>query len=47
MSMEWFNRVTGELQDHLNSICEEYDKVGQLTIDQSAKHPRVEFFVET
>jgi hypothetical protein len=45
--MEWFNRVTGELQDHLNSICEEYDKVGQLTIDQSAKHPRVEFFVET
>ena len=47
MSLEWFNRVTGELQDHLNSICEEYDKVGQLTIDQSAKHPRVEFFVET
>ena len=47
MSMEWFNRVTGELQDHLNSICEEYDKVGQLTIDQSAKHPRIEFFVET
>ena len=47
MSMEWFNRVTSELQDHLNSICEEYDKVGQLTIDQSAKHPRVEFFVET
>jgi hypothetical protein len=45
--MEWFNRVTSELQDHLNSICEEYDKVGQLTIDQSAKHPRVEFFVET
>lgn len=47
MAMEWFNRVTSELQDHLNSICEEYDKVGQLTIDQSAKHPRVEFFVET
>ena len=47
MSMEWFNRVTSELQNHLNSICEEYDKVGQLTIDQSAKHPRVEFFVET
>jgi hypothetical protein len=45
--MEWFNRVTSELQNHLNSICEEYDKVGQLTIDQSAKHPRVEFFVET
>ncbi|WP_108586638.1 hypothetical protein [Paenisporosarcina sp. OV554] len=47
MSMEWFNRVTGELQDHLNSICEEYDQIGQMTIDQSAKHPRVEFFVET
>ena len=45
--MEWFNRVTGELQDHLNSICEEYDQIGQMTIDQSAKHPRVEFFVET
>lgn len=47
MSMEWFNRVTSELQDHLNSICEEYDQIGQMTIDQSAKHPRVEFFVET
>lgn len=47
MSTEWFNRVTAELQDHLNSLCDEYDKVGQMTIDQSAKHPRIEFFVET
>ena len=47
MSMEWFNRVTGELQDQLNSICEEYDQTGHMTINQSAKHPRIEFFVET
>lgn len=47
MSMEWFNRVTAELQDHLKSICDQYEKVGHMTIDQSAKHPRVEFFVET
>ena len=47
MSMEWFNRVTSELHDHLNSICEEYDQVGHMMIDQSAKHPRIEFFVET
>jgi len=47
MSMEWFNRVTSELQDHLNSICEEYDQTGHMTINQSAKHPRIEFFVET
>ena len=30
MSMEWFNRVTGELQDHLNSICEKYEKIGHM-----------------
>lgn len=47
MSMEWFNRVTSELQDHLKSICEEYDQTGHMTINQSAKHPRIEFFVET
>ena len=47
MSMEWFNRVTSELHDHLNSICEEYDQVGHMKIEQSAKHPRIEFFVET
>ena len=47
MSMEWFNRVTSELHDHLNSICDKYDQVGHMSIDQSAKHPRIEFFVET
>jgi hypothetical protein len=47
MSMEWFNRVTSELHDHLNSICDQYDQVGHISIDQSAKHPRIEFFVET
>lgn len=47
MSMEWFNRVTGELEDHLKSICEKYDQTGHMTIDQSAKHPRIEFFVDT
>ncbi|KKK38503.1 hypothetical protein WQ57_07810 [Mesobacillus campisalis] len=47
MSMEWFDRVTGELQDHLESICEDYDQTGHMSIDRSAKHPRIEFFVET
>jgi len=45
--MEWFNRVTNELQDQLNSICEQYDQIGQMTIDRGAKHPLIEFFVET
>lgn len=45
--MEWFNRVTTELHDHLNSICEEYDQMGHMLIDHSAKHPRIKFFVET
>ena len=47
MSLEWFDRVCGDLQDHLESICEEYDQVGQMTIERSAKHPRIEFYVET
>ncbi|MFJ7726982.1 hypothetical protein ACIQXV_12540 [Neobacillus sp. NPDC097160] len=47
MSLEWFDRVCAELQDHLESICEEYDQVGQLTIERAAKHPRIEFFVDT
>ncbi|WHY75522.1 hypothetical protein QNH20_15375 [Neobacillus sp. WH10] len=46
MSLEWFDRVCGELQDHLESICEEYDQVGQMTIERAAKHPRIEFFVD-
>lgn len=47
MSLEWFDRVTSELQDHLESICEKYDQAGQMSIERSSKHPRIEFFVET
>ncbi|WP_040208811.1 hypothetical protein [Neobacillus jeddahensis] len=47
MSLEWFDRVSAELQEHLESICEEYDQVGQMTIERAAKHPRIEFFVDT
>jgi hypothetical protein len=47
MSLEWFDRVSGELQDHLESICEKYDQVGHMTIERGAKYPRIEFFVET
>ncbi|MET0785131.1 MAG: hypothetical protein ABWX61_03525 [Paenisporosarcina sp.] len=47
MALEWFNRVTGELQEQLESICEEYDQIGHMTIDQSTKHPRIEFYVDT
>ncbi len=47
MNLEWFDRVCAELQEHLESICEEYDQVGQLTITKAAKHPRIEFFVDT
>jgi len=46
MNLEWFDRVSGELQDHLTSICEKYDQEGQMSIDRGAKHPRIEFFVE-
>jgi hypothetical protein len=47
MSIEWFDRVSGELQEHLESICDKYDQVGHMSIDRGAKHPRIEFFVET
>jgi len=46
MNLEWFDRVSGELQDHLTSICEKYDQEGHMSIDRAAKHPRIEFFVE-
>ncbi|WP_100407935.1 hypothetical protein [Bacillus solitudinis] len=46
-TIEWFDRVSGELQDHLTSICEKYDQAGHMSIDKAAKHPRIEFFVET
>lgn len=47
MQLEWFDRVSGELQDNLESICDKYDQVGHMSIDRGAKHPRIEFFVET
>jgi hypothetical protein len=47
MNLEWFDRVSEELQDHLESICNKYDQVGQMNIDRGARHPRVEFYVET
>lgn len=47
MSLEWFDRVSGELQDHLESICAKYDQVGHMTIERGAKFPRMEFYVET
>lgn len=47
MSMEWFDRVSSELQEHLESICEQYDQEGHMSIDRGAKHPRIEFFVES
>lgn len=46
MSMEWFDRVVGELQDHLESICEKYDQDGQMAVERGSKHPRIEFFME-
>ncbi|MGM7724629.1 hypothetical protein [Metabacillus sp. Hm71] len=46
MSIEWFDRVCGELQDQLESICEKYDQIGHMSIDRGAKHPRIEFYVE-
>lgn len=47
MSLEWFDRVSGEIQDHLESICAKYDQVGNMTIERGAKYPRIEFFIET
>ncbi|WP_203362727.1 hypothetical protein [Bacillus sp. REN10] len=47
MALEWFERVSEELEEHLESICEKYDQVGHMTVDRAAKHPKIEFFVET
>ncbi len=46
MSMEWFDRVCSELQDSMESICDQYDEFGHITIDRAAKHPRIECFIE-
>ncbi|WP_100402683.1 hypothetical protein [Bacillus sp. FJAT-42315] len=47
MSLEWFDRVSEELQEHLEAICEKYDQIGHMTVDRASKHPKIEFFVET
>lgn len=46
LSLEWFDRVSGELQEYLESICEEYDEIGHITIDRASKHPKMDFYVE-
>ena len=46
MDLEWFDRVCGELQDSLESICSKYDEKGGLGIERGAKHPRIDFFIE-
>ncbi|WP_010649913.1 hypothetical protein [Oceanobacillus massiliensis] len=47
MQLEWFDRVCGELQDSLNSICEKYDENGRMIIERGAKHPRIDFFTDS
>ena len=47
MALEWFDRVCGELQDSLDSICSKYDESGGMSIERGARHPRVDFFTES
>ena len=47
MALEWFDRVCGELEDSLDSICSKYDENGGMSIERGAKHPRVDFFTES
>ncbi|WP_428911495.1 hypothetical protein [Niallia sp. Krafla_26] len=47
MNLEWFDRVCGELQDSLESICDKYDENGGMSIERGAKHPRIDFFVDS
>ncbi|MCK1992141.1 hypothetical protein GW626_17455 [Peribacillus muralis] len=46
MTLEWFDRISGELQDHLTSICDEYDSNGSMIVERGSKHPRIEFYTE-
>jgi hypothetical protein len=46
MNLEWFDRVCGELQDSLESICGKFDQNGAMSIERGAKHPRIDFFTE-
>ena len=43
MDLEWFDRVCGELQDSLDSICSKYDENGRMSIERGAKHPTIDF----
>ena len=43
MNLEWFDRVCGELQESLESICDKYDENGGMSIERGAKHPRIDF----
>ena len=47
MALEWFDRVCGELEDSLDSICSKYDENGGMSIERGARHPRVDFFTES
>jgi hypothetical protein len=47
MDLEWFDRVCAELEDSLDSICSKYDENGGMSVERGAKHPRIEFFVES
>lgn len=48
MNLEWFDRVCGELQDSLDSICSKYDEEnGGMSVERGAKHPRIDFFTES
>ena len=46
MDLEWFDRVCGELQDSLDSICSKYDENGGISIERGAKHPTIDFFID-
>jgi hypothetical protein len=46
MNLEWFDRVCGELQESLESICDKYDENGGMSIERGAKHPRIDFFID-
>lgn len=46
MGLEWFDRVSGELPEQLESICEKYDQVGHMSIDRGVKHPELNFLLK-
>ena len=38
---------SGELQESLESICDKYDENGGMSIERGAKHPRIDFFIDS